>query len=479
VPTTPCSTRSRAALLVSGAEIGKTHKGVLNAFSDRLVKNGPLPKEMGRLLKHAETFRYVADYEGDPVELSDAQEMVEQAATFVAATRRWRCQSCGKTFMETLPAVNAKREMTDRLTKWIGQQSLKRTFASIADDTGLDEKTIRNIFRDYVKELEAEFRFETPKWMGIDEIHLIKPRCVVSNIQNDTIVDMLPNRNKDTVAKYLTNLPNKGMVQYVAMDMWTPYRDAVQAVLPDARIVIDKFHVVRMANDAIEKVRKSLRADLMPKQRRGLMHDRFVLLKRQRDLTDKEALNLDGWTKNYPALGEAYRLKEGFFEIYEAATAQEAMQRYEAWYRSVTPEVREPFSDIIRAWSNWQPMILNHFEHHITSGYVECLNGLIRVMNRLGRGYSFEALRAKILFTEGAHKHKLSRPKFERKREPELAYGLPDDAIGYGVPMVMERAIVRPPKPPKVFDPHEHVGPPKNYGADINTLIQLLEAGKL
>jgi hypothetical protein len=42
----------------------------------------------------------------------------------------------------------------------------------------------------------------------------------------------------------------------------------------------------------------------------------------------------------------------------------------------------------------------------------ESLNSLIRVMNRLGRGYSFEALRAKILFAEGAHKHKLSRPKF-------------------------------------------------------------------
>ena len=76
---------ARAALLASGAEVGKTHKGVLNAFSERLVKNGPLPKEMGRLLKHAETFRYVADYEGDQVELSDAQTMVLQADTFVAA----------------------------------------------------------------------------------------------------------------------------------------------------------------------------------------------------------------------------------------------------------------------------------------------------------------------------------------------------------------------------------------------------------
>lgn len=78
---------ARAALLASGHEIGKTHKGVLNAFSDRLVKNGQLPKELGRLLKHAETFRYVADYQGDPVELGDAREMVTQAETFVAAMR--------------------------------------------------------------------------------------------------------------------------------------------------------------------------------------------------------------------------------------------------------------------------------------------------------------------------------------------------------------------------------------------------------
>lgn len=78
---------ARAALLTLGLDVGKTHKGVLSAFSDRLVKNGPIPKEVGRLLKHAETFRYVADYEGDPVELGDARQLVQQAETFVAAVR--------------------------------------------------------------------------------------------------------------------------------------------------------------------------------------------------------------------------------------------------------------------------------------------------------------------------------------------------------------------------------------------------------
>lgn len=80
---------ARAALLVSGApvrpDIGKTHSGLINAFSEHLIKNGPISKELGRLLKRAEEIRLVADYKGDSVELSDAQEMVAQAETFVTA----------------------------------------------------------------------------------------------------------------------------------------------------------------------------------------------------------------------------------------------------------------------------------------------------------------------------------------------------------------------------------------------------------
>ncbi len=81
---------ARAALLATGCDMGKTHKGVLNAFSDRFVKHGPVTKDMGRLLKQAEAFRYVADYEGAPVELSDAQLLVEQAGIFVAVIRALR-----------------------------------------------------------------------------------------------------------------------------------------------------------------------------------------------------------------------------------------------------------------------------------------------------------------------------------------------------------------------------------------------------
>jgi transposase len=417
-------------------------------------------------------------------------------------TRRYRCRACTKTFYESLPETDEKRLMTRRLTAWMGRQAIKRTFASIAEEVGCTESTVRVVFSDYVNALEKTVRFETPKWMGIDEIHLIKPRGVIANIQNNTIVELLPNRNKETVVRYLHNLDGKERIQYVAMDMWTPYRDACQAVIPDARIVIDKFHVLKMANEAMEKVRKSLREQLTPKARRGLMHDRFVLLKREADLSDKEALLLSGWVKSYPELAAAYRSKENFFGIYTAESPDEAQAKYIAWKRDLLPEVADAFSDVTRAWENWQHYILGYFDHPITNAYTECLNGLIRVMNRLGRGYSFEALRAKILFSEGAHKHKLSRPKFERKEKPKAvgerqfvgqAGGLDDDMeMGCGVPdgrmFDMFATLQKAPKPPRMPAPPRAMEPPpsteygapeKNYGADISTLVRMIEAGEL
>ena len=400
-------------------------------------------------------------------------------------TRRYRCKQCNKTFYETLPDADGKRLMTKRLVAWVGKQAVKRTFLNIAEEIGVTEGTIRLIFKDYVSDLEKTVRFETPKWMGIDEIHLIKPRGVIANIQNNTIVELLPNRNKETVVRFLQQLEGKDRIQYVAMDMWAPYRDACKAVIPQAEIVVDKFHVLKMANEALERVRKSLRESLTPKQRRGLMHDRFVLLKRERELDDRERLLLSGWLKNYPELGEAYRLKEDFFRIYDAESPDEAQACFINWKRSVIPEVADAFADIIRAWENWEPWILTYFDHPVTNAYTESLNSLIRVMNRLGRGYSFEALRAKILFSEGVHKNKLSRPKFARKtpdrRQAEtMGFGVPENARGYEMMTSFSRTITTPqPKPcppPKSIDFEKSE---KNYGADISTLIRLIESGEL
>lgn len=82
---------ARAALLASGApvepDIGRTHSGLIGAFGNHLVKNGPISKEVGRLLNRAHEIRLVADYNGNSVESDDAREMVKQAEIFVSVMR--------------------------------------------------------------------------------------------------------------------------------------------------------------------------------------------------------------------------------------------------------------------------------------------------------------------------------------------------------------------------------------------------------
>lgn len=368
--------------------------------------------------------------------------------------RRIRCLDCGKTLTERLPDVAESQRMTTRLYRWIAERSIDKTFISIAHDVGISEGTVRKIFNEYTAELARTLIFEPPEWIGIDEIHSIgKPRGVITNIETNTVVDLLVDRSKALISNYLMRLKNRNSVKCVTMDMWEPYKDAVYAALPNAVVVVDKFHVVRMANAALEVVRKEIRADLTPKQVRGLMHDRFILLKREDNLEPFQRLTLESWTKNFPVLGEAYRAKEDFFSIYDAMTIQEAKAAYDVWRRRLSPAISKAFKPLVTAMNNWETEILNYFEHPVTNAYTECLNGLIRVIECSGRGYSFDALRSKILYTAGAHKKVV--PPFQHK-------GPTSDFEGF--------AYFTGSTPERLKE--------KNFGTDISTLLQIIQTGR-
>lgn len=204
------------------------------------------------------------------------------------------------------------------------------------------------------------------------------------------------------------------------MDMWNPYKSAVNTVIPHAKIVIDRFHVVKLANAALEKIRKANRQNVSAKDRRQLMRDRYVLLRRHKDLNNfDDQIKLLMWTDMFPLLGQAYELKEQFFDIYEAESTKEAYKLYQNWFSNVPKELMTYFEDLIKAINNWEEEIFNYFNSPITNAYTEPLNRLIKTMNHVDRGYSFEALRAKILFTKGYRKVKKKR-KF---KEVKVTFG--------------------------------------------------------
>lgn len=312
---------------------------------------------------------------------------------------------CRKTSADEHPDLHSKRLMTRRLFDYIGQRSLTKTFKSVADDIGVDEKTVRNVFDDWTAEQMVRYgNIKTPRILGLDEVHLLrKPRGILTNIGERTMIDLLPKRTQAVVAKRIAAMPDRENIEVVAMDMWKPYRDVVQALIPHADIVVDKWHVVKYANEGMESIRKDIRKELSPKRRRRLLNDRFLLLKRSHKLKPHEQMLLEAWTNEFPLLGASYAAKEAFFGIYEAGSEEEARALYMEWQHSLTPEMKKAFQPLITAVGNWHGPIFNYFRYpnRITNAYTEALNGLVKIANRNGRGYSFEVLRARMLIQYG------------------------------------------------------------------------------
>lgn len=323
------------------------------------------------------------------------------------ARQRFLCRACSRTSYDQHEAFDPDRRMTKRLVEYIGRTALRLTFTEVAGGVGVDEKTIRLVWSEWSEREIGKLEFATPRWLGIDEAHLIgKARGVFANVEARTALDITADRSQKTVATWLTKLPAKETVEIVTMDMWRPYYDAVRALLPNAVVVIDKWHVQKMANEALEGVRKALRAELPAARRRRLMHDRFVLLTRRRDLRMDQQLILEAWTAEFPRLKAAYDLKESFFDMWSIPNEADVRALYDCWERSIPDDLRPAFSDLTRAVRNWSDPIFAYFRvpEGPTNAYVEALNGLIKVLNRMGRGYSLEVLRAKVLLAHGAGK---------------------------------------------------------------------------
>lgn len=326
-----------------------------------------------------------------------------------AQRRRFRCRSCSITFVEPTPGVDSQHRATSRLVEWIAQQSLERTFTNVADEIGLNESTVRRIFGVHAAELSKDWenRVITPRVLGIDELTLAGGlRCILTNVDQSSVIDLLAKRDMKTVAARLSRLPNRETVEVVTIDMWRPYRDACRDILPQATVVIDKFHVERMATLGLDTIRRAMREELSVAQRRQLKRDRKFLLSRPHKLTPEEQFILESWAGNFPKLRQAYDLKEAFFRVYDQGTPLTAGEMLDTWIASIPDDQRPAFKPLTTAVGNWRKEILAYFSHRYTNAYTEGLNGLAKMANRNGRGYSFDAIRAKVLFHVGVRRAK-------------------------------------------------------------------------
>ena len=104
--------------------------------------------------------------------------------------------------------------------------------------------------------------------MVIDEVNLAGGyRCVITNLATNNVFDMLEHRTQDHLKPFFKDLTDRDTVAWVCTDMWPPFKPSFAQYLPNAKLVIDKFHVVKMASEALEDERKKYQVQLGQNER--------------------------------------------------------------------------------------------------------------------------------------------------------------------------------------------------------------------
>lgn len=328
--------------------------------------------------------------------------------------QRFQCRECKATVYENVPQLADGRRMTERLLADVVVKSGPATFAKVAADYGLAETTVRSAFNERISAQLASYRMASPRVLGIDEKHLGGSyRTVIGNVEEKTLLDILPDRQIKTLDAFFASLPDRGNVEVWCQDMWPTYRKIAQKHFPQARIVVDRFHVVSLATVAMEAVRRRVAKQQEKSPRIGLKRWRGLLLGRMPPNGSPEREKLEQWFARWPILRDAYEAKEGIVALYSCPEAQAARQWYAAWQAQLPPTLARDFRPVVTAFHNWNAEIMAYFDHPQTNAYVESVNSLIAAMNRSGRGYAFETIRAKALLSYGIHK--VTPAKFQRR----------------------------------------------------------------
>ena len=320
--------------------------------------------------------------------------------------QRYRCQACGKMAYGNITHMHDDHRMTQRCYKYICRHGARRTWSALGDELGLDPQTISKVWNRWADAELAKIKMATPRWLGLDEIHIKgKMRAVITNIEHRALVNMLPNREFETLHAYFTSADfDPKQVEIVTIDMWRPYQQLAAKVFPKAKVVVDKFHVVQLVTRAMEEVRRGERKRLLDLGEANMLGKRNMFLRNYDELDRREQLfsTLEIALSQHPIVREAHDLKEKFRAVWRAKTRAEAEDVYQDWaHAALDSKCAKCFAPVIRAVSNWREEIFAFHETQLTNAYTESFNALIRKMNRAGNGYSFEALKKRLLMAHG------------------------------------------------------------------------------
>jgi transposase len=307
----------------------------------------------------------------------------------VLSKRRFRCLSCGKVFTEPDIVFGARKRTSRRFRSYLGREALDQPVRHVAKKEGVGETLVRGCVTEEARRLlHARVSPRPTMVLGLDEFSIRKGQVydtATVDLEHKEVMGVVSGHRRQEVAAFFTALPHAEEARVVVMDMHEPFRQAVALCLPQARVVVDKFHVLLHVHRALDQVRTGLE----PRQgKRGeLFRARYLLLRAAERLTPESRAKLMALLGRYPQLRRAWLLKGSFRAWYRSRDREAAEARLTQWEKSVREQGPAPFQALFPMLRLWRQEILNYFDHPYTNGFLEGKNNRIKVIKRMAYGY--------------------------------------------------------------------------------------------
>jgi transposase len=205
----------------------------------------------------------------------------------------------------------------------------------------------------------------------------------------------------ETVLKTGLSEVQRESVKAVTMDMWQPFEGAQAAVLPQAEIVYDRFHLIRDLNRAVDTTRRT--EGRQSKQRTALLkRTKYLWLKNRENLTEKERSRWSALRSSRLETMKVWALKESFRSFFTCPTPKAGEVFFHRWHEAVQRLGNAPLCEVAQRFLHHLPGLLAYLRHHVTNADAEGMNSRIQRIKANARGFrDGSCFRLAILFFLG------------------------------------------------------------------------------
>ncbi|HEX3556712.1 MAG TPA: ISL3 family transposase [Thermoanaerobaculia bacterium] len=306
---------------------------------------------------------------------------------------RVACEACHVTRQVEVPFADPRRSYTKSFERYALELSRRMTILDVAKHLGVGWDVVKDIQKRDLSRRYARPKLKHLRRIAIDEIAVAKGHrylTVVLDLETGAVVFVGDGKGGDALKPFWRRLRRcEARIEAVAMDMSPAYRDAVSAHLPGATIVFDHFHVIKLFNDKLSDLRRSLHRQADEAQKKVLKGSRWLLLKSPENLDPErdEGARLEEALKLNGPLATAYYLKEDLRQFWEQPGKRFAAAFLDGWVRRAEASGVRILQEMAKTLEARRAGLLAYYDYPISTGPLEGTNNKIKTMKRQAYGF--------------------------------------------------------------------------------------------